>query len=49
MQQYKRIDLQNQTPGQLFADFYGQVTGGTMTDTEIAVLEETVQTVQEVE
>lgn len=49
MQQYKRIDLQNQTPGQLFADFYSQVTGGTMTDTEIAVLEETVQTVQEVE
>ncbi len=49
MQQYKRIDLQKQTPGQLFADFYGQVTGGTMTDTEIAVLEETVQTVQEVE
>ena len=49
MQQYKRIDLQNQTPGQLFADFYSQVTGGTMTDAEIAVLEETVQTVQEVE
>lgn len=49
MQQYKRIDLQRQTPEQLFADFYGQVTGAEMTGAEIAVLEETFQAVREVE
>ena len=49
MQQYKRIDLQRQTPEQLFADFYGQVTGAEMTGAEVTVLEETFQAVREVE
>lgn len=49
LQQDQRIDLQRQTPEQLFENFYQQVTGAEMTAAEVAVLAETFQTVREVE
>lgn len=49
MQEYQRIDLQNQTPEQLFRNFYDQVTGAEMTEAEIMVLEECFKALQEVE
>ena len=49
MQDGPRIDLQTQTPEQLFRNFYEQITGSTLTEEELTVLEECFQQVREVE
>lgn len=49
LQDYQRIDLQTQTPEQLFCNFYDQVTGAAMTEAEIDVLEDCFHALREVE
>ena len=49
MENYEKIDLQRQTPEQLFGNFYRQITGSDITEDELSVLTAAFQALREVE
>lgn len=49
LENYEKIDLQRQTPEQLFGNFYRQITGADITEEELSVLRAAFQTLREVE